>query len=371
MLYTKNNSLNKRPLFYFILFQVFILNGFNLQAQSPFEFEKTEHDFGEFYESAGEQSVTISYTNTGVHPLVISSANASCGCTTPTHNKDTVFPGQKGWVTAKYDPAGRPGYFDKHVFITFNNVPSLSANIRIRGTVISIIKPGRQTHAILYGSLSLTQTNFELGDLIKEGEYTSTIRIANDGVNDVKILGIQELPKFFTVDYPSMLKPSDSTTLTVKVNKKDLVSVWGDFTYRLVLITSDPLMPTKVLFVKGKLKQDFSGLTKKELAVAPVIKASSVNVDFGTIKKGGKEVRTIQIENRGKTTLEIRKIHASCFCLSGVSDKKLLEPGEKATVTFTFDTIGQREGVLNRGISIYTNDPKNSELVVSGTVIVQ
>ena len=95
------------------------------------------HDFGTVAEN-GDISYDFEFKNTGKTPLIITAADASCGCTAPAFSKDPVLPGKKGKITVVYHTKGRPGPFAKTVFIT-SNAQSPAGKTRyelfIKGTV--------------------------------------------------------------------------------------------------------------------------------------------------------------------------------------------------------------------------------------------
>src|SRR5574338_121613 len=69
---------------------------------------KTTHDFGTV-PMGPKAEVTFKFTNNSTAPVVIKSANASCGCTTPSYTTTPVMPGETGEVKASYGTEGRPG----------------------------------------------------------------------------------------------------------------------------------------------------------------------------------------------------------------------------------------------------------------------
>jgi Protein of unknown function (DUF1573) len=93
---------------------------------------KVLHDFGTVT-MGPTADATFKFTNNGTTPIVIKSANPSCGCTTPTFTKTPVMPGESGEVKASYGTEGRPGYFQKTVTVTFDN--GLTTTLTIQGTV--------------------------------------------------------------------------------------------------------------------------------------------------------------------------------------------------------------------------------------------
>jgi len=77
------------------------------------------YDFGKIPEGPVAEHV-FEFKNTGKEPLIISNAQASCGCTTPDWPKEPILPGKKGKITVRYTTQGRPNTFTKTVYITSN-----------------------------------------------------------------------------------------------------------------------------------------------------------------------------------------------------------------------------------------------------------
>ena len=88
-------------------------------------FERTDHDFGTITEGQ-KVSDTYKVTNTGEAPLIIQSAQPSCGCTVPTWSKDPIPVGGTGFVTAEFDSNGKPGIANKTITVTANTWPKVS-----------------------------------------------------------------------------------------------------------------------------------------------------------------------------------------------------------------------------------------------------
>jgi len=88
-------------------------------------FEKTDHDFGTVTEGQ-KVSYTYKVKNTGEAPLIIQSAQPSCGCTVPTWTKDPIPVGGSGFVTAEFDSNGKPGINNKTITITANTWPKVT-----------------------------------------------------------------------------------------------------------------------------------------------------------------------------------------------------------------------------------------------------
>ncbi|MFC0517735.1 DUF1573 domain-containing protein [Mucilaginibacter angelicae] len=87
------------------------------------KFEKESHDFGKITEG-DKVSYDFKFTNTGKSPLIITSARATCGCTTPTWPKAPVKPGESGVIGVTFNSAGKSGLQDKQITITANTLPA-------------------------------------------------------------------------------------------------------------------------------------------------------------------------------------------------------------------------------------------------------
>ena len=77
------------------------------------------HDFGALKEG---DVVTHKFAiqNTGKGPLVISSAEGSCGCTVGDYPRGPVPPGGKAEITVRFNSAGKPGHQEKSLAILSN-----------------------------------------------------------------------------------------------------------------------------------------------------------------------------------------------------------------------------------------------------------
>ena len=71
----------------------------------------------------------------GIAPLVLSNVRASCGCTRPEYPEKPIKPGEKGKIKITYNPAGRPGEFDRKIKIQTND-KNRRPVLKITGVVI-------------------------------------------------------------------------------------------------------------------------------------------------------------------------------------------------------------------------------------------
>lgn len=82
------------------------------------KFTTETHDFGTIPQGT-PATYEFTFKNTGKTNLIITSASASCGCTTPEWTKEPIKPGKTGYVKATFNAAAS-GPFTKSVTVNSN-----------------------------------------------------------------------------------------------------------------------------------------------------------------------------------------------------------------------------------------------------------
>lgn len=118
------------------------MNQQNNQANTPpkpqgpktsIQFAEMEHDFGTIDQNTTNPK-TFTFTNTGEHPLIISNAKGSCGCTVPSYPREPIAPGETGEIEVIYRPGTQANQQTKTVSITANTEPATTV-LRIKANV--------------------------------------------------------------------------------------------------------------------------------------------------------------------------------------------------------------------------------------------
>jgi hypothetical protein len=98
-----------------------------------FAWTETVYDFGQIQKDA-PVTHEFTFTNSGEEPLIISSVQASCGCTVTEYTKDPIPAGREGFVKATYN-AAKAGVFTKTVTIKANTNDE-TVLLTIKGEVV-------------------------------------------------------------------------------------------------------------------------------------------------------------------------------------------------------------------------------------------
>ena len=105
-----------------------------LKADEAVKFTQTKHDFGKI-----KQGVPVTYDfefiNLSSKPVVIESATASCGCTTPSWPKTPISKNKKDKISAGFNAAA-PGAFDKTITVKVTGYEQ-PIELRINGEVLN------------------------------------------------------------------------------------------------------------------------------------------------------------------------------------------------------------------------------------------
>ncbi len=97
------------------------------------KFQETTYDFGKIKQGA-PVTHEFPFTNISNKPVVVESAVASCGCTTPAWPQAPVAKGATNKITAGFNAAA-PGAFTKNITVKFAGVDA-PMQVTIKGEVL-------------------------------------------------------------------------------------------------------------------------------------------------------------------------------------------------------------------------------------------
>lgn len=103
----------------------------------------------------------------------------------------------------------------------------------------------------------------------------------------------------------------------------------------------------------------------------PHIKFAVTEHDFGDIPHSSKKVEhQFSFTNDGIAPVVITKALTSCTCIKIAYDKKPVLPGQKGTVTVTYEVNKKDPGVFHKAIEIYSNSvDKRNIVIIKGNAV--
>lgn len=340
------------------------LTGLNAQQQGPhIAFDKVLHDYGKINENDGVSKFNFEFTNTGSTPLIINEVKPSCGCTSSNYTKKPINPGEKGFVSAEYNPKNRPGPFSKTIRVITNSSDNANVVLRIKGEVNPKPRSIEDDYPRIMGPLRFDNTQFAYMNITNKEKKMSTIKFINNS-EEVLQLEMTKIPSFVDVTIkPNTVNPGETGEISATFfgdKANDLGYIRG----RMSLKINGDINPRNNIAITAMVKEDFSHLTKEELANAPKIAFENPKFEFEPLTEGEKITHEFKFTNNGKSDLVIRKVHASCGCTAVAPPTKAIKPGESSVIKATFNSRG-KHGKQYKTIRIYSNDPENSEATLS------
>ena len=337
--------------------------GLVLNGQPKMQLSSAEHDFGSFKEEAGRQTYNFSVTNSGTAPLVIQNIVASCGCTQPEWTKSPIPPGGKGVITAIYDPANRPGQFEKTLNVYTNSKPEVVV-LTIKGEVLQRERTVDELFTWPVGKVRFESNHLAFTNIMKTEKKIRVMPVINTSTEPVKIEFDITPPHLTLKATPETLKPGQKGLIEGTYDATKNEGAWGSVNDLVRVKLNGAVQENGFFYVSANLTEDFSTLSKEELANPPVFKPVSTNIDIGTMEPATTRNVEFAFSNQGKRDLIIRNIKSTCGCTAVQQGTgNVIKPGESSSIKATFNS-GSYKGKVVKAIYVYTNDPKTPEVVL-------
>lgn len=319
------------------------------------------HDFGAFNEDLGSVEAKFQFVNETNRPIRILEAQATCGCTVPYFTKENIAPGDTATLTVTYLANGRPGKFDKNVYVKTSDAPSVRQTLTIKGTVIGASATIRSRYPVDGGKIKLQTSTAGFGE-VKRGKFkTVFITMYNQSPDSMKP-ELGDLPAYVQAQItPEVIAPGQQGQIALTLNSQQ-VPDWGitnaDFTFRAGKGEEPMKMDLFTIIV-----EDFDRLTPGQRMNAPECTVTPAKIDLGEIS----EAQTVEftVTNQGKSPLVIRRLQVVDPVVTSAkisSDK--IKPGKKATIKATIDPAKAENDFINARLSLITNDPNEPLNVV-------
>lgn len=330
-------------------------------AMANVEWLEETHDFGAFKEDDGRVATTFRFVNHGPDDVAIRAARASCGCTTPSYTKEAIAPGDTASVEVSYNPTGRPGRFSKNVTVDIAGGPR--TRLVIEGVVIGSSNTLRSRYPIEHGDMKLRTTQLPFGSVTKGRAKSAFLEVYNASNQPIEPHW-SRVPRYIRVSASSgdTIPPGEQAVYALMLTPAD-TELYGILTDSLYIAQNDA-DPLKI-DVTAILEEDFTRLTPRQRAEAPVVEVESDRVNFGEFDPAaGVMQQSFKIFNRGRSDMLIRRLYTTDPGVSVVVDKMKIKKGKHATATVTVDPALLPADILNGRLQLIVNDPENPITVV-------
>lgn len=331
-------------------------------ARKEVSWVETTHDFAVFNEYDGKVTTVFKGVNTGDEPVQVVSARATCGCTRPKFDSRPVHPGDTIKIQVSYDPSGRPGRFDKKIYVDLDTDPSRHT-LHVKGTAIGSASSLTARYPIQAGSVRLQKDMLMLGDMHKgaiKSAYIECYNVSNDSITPI----LKYAPDYIhLLSSPAKIAPGEQAILSATIYSIN-APVYGLLTDSIKIEMRPDSSPSSFLSipVTAFINEDFSVWDEKALANAPESTLSVDKVDLGNIDRLSATPisYTATLSNTGKNALIVRRLYSSDDGITVNTGNKKVKKGDSTTVTITVspEYIRNKE-IINTSFVLITNDPSN------------
>lgn len=339
-----------------------------LCAQPVAQWTDTVHDYGTFHELDGEQLGSFEVINAGDVPLVILRVQPTCGCTVAEFTSTPIAPGKNGMVEVTYSPTGRPGPFEKTVWVYTNTTPERT-RLTIKGITVGSATTVSKYFPETTGHLMSTKSTLAAGEVEKGLVRNNVVTAYNPSLDTIAISFDNNTSHINIVAKPDTIVPGGISTICFFFNSQR-TPVWGINDDTLTMIShpvgndADTLKST--FNIVANVVEDFSHLTDEERANAPVcsVMTDKILLNDGELAGLDPVVATMPFKNTGKSDLVVHRIMTLDKALGASCNKTLVKPGDEAIVTIKISPTKIKGEVLNSEFTIISTDPVNPRITV-------
>ena len=338
-------------------------------ALSQLHFESVSHDFGTFGEADGKVSCTFRAVNNSRKPLIIRNIATSCGCTVPEFQRSPILPGDSTTVRVTYDPYGRPGIFDRKLYV-WGTAEKPMAVLEIKGTVTPRQKSIAERYPIeAAGGIRLSATHCAYTYIYIGAEMQSAIGITNtsDKARTLRLEPITE-SGLMTLHYPPSLQPNITESINFTYKNPSEAPRYGTIqdSYRLYIDNE----PTQIILMAHGVGIDKPAKMGKE--GAPEVQLSENIIKFGAVKRANSPLeRRLTITNSGSGVLYLRTVECSKGVQAQFETGTAIGPKQSLTGVVRLTLSPSQAGFVSEYLTLVTNDAARPMRRIRVTAIIE
>lgn len=325
------------------------------------KFNETTHDFGKINEADGRVTTIFTFVNDGDAPLVLSNVRASCGCTTPKWTHEPIEPGKTGEITVTYNPAGRPGRFQKTVTVT-SNATEPSMKLYIKGEVIPKQPKEVNPYPVKMGELGLKRRSLSFGSVVQGTNKTMEVEYINSSEQTITldVLTRPEDAHYHIELTATELAPKATGIMRITLHSAESLLL-GPINTKVYMVINGKreVSDTYGFGLNANIREDFSGLTVEQRQKAPIAEIEQ-EINLGTVQLGKKASFKIPVGNvGGGDVLHIRRIVLDDKMLRLTAPKSPIKNGRRADIKAEIDATNTQLDCTSysRIVTLITNDP--------------
>lgn len=326
-------------------------------------------------------TATFNIENTGSVDMTIDHVETGCGCAKASYSTAKVAPGKSCEVEVTYN-ARTMGHFDRIIDV-YTNGSDTPILLELRGHVVENVaeteqifeavstpekkKKAEKSKELLpekIGELYADCKSISFDDVPIGESFQRKFHIFNP-TNETVQPQLQHLPQNIKATIsPSKVKPNHSAEVTVIFDSKGMTEDIG-LTQNIVYLAKnagDKINEKNKITISAVITPSKNGNSEFD-ANAPHIILSS-NVITARISKGKKKTEVINIYNKGKQALEIKRLQVFTEGLLVSLDEQIIEPDKSAKLKVVINSKEVNKAQASPRILLVTNDPEHPTVFI-------
>jgi len=298
-------------------------------------FETRSHDFGTIARAA-KAEFAFELSNLYLEDVHIAGVRASCGCTTPRIEKDTLKTYEKGAIIAHVNSESFLGRQGATLTVIIDQPQYAEVQLQVK--------------VYVYSDILLEPSNVALGNIRRGTSTEQTIRIRYSGRSDWQIVEVKSNNPHLTGKLTETSRQGGQASYDLKV-VLDKDAPVGYLNEHLMLVTNDQQAKQIPVLVEGQVQADIS--------------VSPASLFLGVLQPG--QSVTKQIVVRGQKPFRIASVKGDCKCLQATAPKDK-EAKVLYLVPVTF-TAGEKAGKITQTVCIETDSGQTTLKVPAYAVV--
>lgn len=351
-----------------IPFILFVMNVLPASSQtSALRFEELAWDFGAIAEADGEVAHRFAFTNRSGRPVVVTDAVATCGCTAAAFSKRPVPAGGRSAIVVTFDPANRPGAFDKRISV-FTSEGGEPIRLRVTGRVVPRERSVEELYPCeLGGGLWAAATSRDFGAVPHGTTQRGAVGVVNRSSRPIEV-ALRWCSRSGRLDAsaPERLAAGERASLDFGYELPAGCGVYGTLHDEIGFAVDGKPVSGRIV-VSGIAVDNPLAYSDNS---APKAEISENIVKFGPIKRSsGSATKRIVLCNRGERPLTVRAVESGAFGCSLRAGERIAAAGRR-TVDVRLTPAQCDYGAVVERIRIVTDDPEHPILTVRATAVI-
>lgn len=308
-----------------------------------------EWNFGRVNEEAGEVVCRFGFCNSGADSVVIRKVRSSCGCTTVDYPRGKIAPGDSAFVTVAYDPAMRPGKFDRKVLIYADDG---KYQLRVTGTVVPSEETAVQLFPERYGQLRLGRRMVYVGDVKQGYRRIGGVTGYNSG-RDTLHVAFGKLPEAMTVvAEPAIVAPGELFRVSVAYSAAKDAEI--GVVELPVTIMSNGVESGEIAVIARIMPGEDS---PAQLRDAPMISLATKRIDLSPLSRKKPKRVDVAFRNVGRSDLHLSGVSGIDSSVRVIGYDRIVTPGKEGRITLEADAAAVEGGAFDSIVALMCNDP--------------